>query len=682
MFWIGLYTDTVITKVSSRLSIRVSAPVLLVLPVLVAAGVLVAISAAQGRAAVERLASQQLAQIHDQIGQHVESLLDVPARVDRANIALLRDGRLDPATPRDWAGVLVEQFLAFEVLSAITWGGEDGQCTWVARYIGDEEHLYYAIKDGSTGDEIVEYRVSLDGVISDRPAGSFVFDPRTRPWYIAPKRAGEPAWSEPFLWVGGGDEEKATLGIAYGWPYFDASGEFIGVMDADLSLQDISRYLSRLRIGRTGRAYLIDEDGLLLASSTDAPLVDGKGVRLAASASDRAWISASSRSLDGLLIAEEHTLDHDAIITVDGQREWVRASTLRHHTGLNWTIVTVVPETDFTAEIVAGQRRSAWFTAGATLATLGLGIALAMLLVRPILHLSSHVRRLGEGELEQEIDLPYAKELKRLSDDINQMAADLRDRMELRRSLALAMEVQQSLLPSETPRIDGLDIAGHSTYCDETGGDYYDYLEIADLSHRAAAFAVGDVMGHGIAAAMLMATARGILRSRCTDSGSLGELLGHLNDLLVEVTGGVRFMTMALMTIDAEEGELRLASAGHDPPFLYDPERDAFIELEDGGMPLGIMAGEHYPEVTHAHLPLGSVVLLSTDGVWEAQNASDEQFGKDRVREILRACKDRSSAEIARSLHEALQEFCGDARQLDDITFVVAKRVALDPRGN
>jgi hypothetical protein len=147
------YTDAVIKGLLSRLSIRVTAPVLLVLPVLLAAGVLIAIGTIQGRAAVERLASQQLAQIHDQIHQHVEGLVSTPARVDQANIALLESGRFDPAAPRDWGPVLVEQFLAFEVLSAITWGGEDGQCTWVARYVGDDEHLYYAIKDDETGDD-------------------------------------------------------------------------------------------------------------------------------------------------------------------------------------------------------------------------------------------------------------------------------------------------------------------------------------------------------------------------------------------------------------------------------------------------------------------------------------------------------------------------------------------------
>jgi serine phosphatase RsbU (regulator of sigma subunit) len=650
--------------------------VLLVVPVLLVAGVLIAIGTIQGQAAVHRLASQQLTQIHDQIKQHVESLVSLPARVDQANVALIESGRFDPAEPRDWGPVLVEQFLAFEVLSAITWGGEDGQCTWVARYVGDDEHLYYAIKDDETGDEMVEYHVDHEGQIAPEPAGAFAFDPRIRPWYVAPSQAGRPAWSEPYLWLGGTDEKQATLGISYGWPYAGDGGDLIGVIDADLSLQDISRYLSDLRIARTGRAYLVDDDGLMLASSTAAALADNDGQRLRAAASDEVWLEASAQQLAtafGSVGSVDR--DHEEIIEIGGVREWLRASPFVHDTGLSWVIVTLVPETDFMAEITAGRRRSAWFTAGVTLGTLGLGVLMAMLAVRPIVVLSHHVRRLGEGELDREVSLPYARELVDLSDDINQMTVDLRDRMALRRSLALAMEVQQSLLPSETPHIEGLDIAGHSTYCDETGGDYYDYLEIAELSSNTAVLVVGDVMGHGIAAAMLMATARGILRSRCTESGSLGELLGHLNNLLVEVTGGKRFMTMVLVTIDSQQGELRMASAGHDPPFIYDPSQDKFIELDTGGLPLGIMQGEQYPEATCGSLPEGAIVLASTDGVWEAMNESDEQFGKERIRAILREHAHRDACDIAVALRDGVQAYCGEAKQLDDITFVVARRV-------
>ena len=146
-----------------------------------------------------------------------------------------------------------------------------------------------------------------------------------------------------------------------------------------------------------------------------------------------------------------------------------------------------------------------------------------------------------------------------------------------------------------------------------------------------------------------------------------------MNDLLVEVTGGVRFMTMVLVTIDGERGELRVSSAGHDPPFIYDPDQDTFIELDTGGLPLGILEGEQYPEATYGRLPAGSVILASTDGVWEAQDETKEQFGKERIREILRENAQRNANDIAGALRDGVRAFCGEARQLDDITFVVAR---------
>lgn len=658
-----------------RISIRLIAPALLALPVLVVAGVLIAIGVIQGRASVDRLASQQLAQIHDQIGQHVSSLVILPTKVTRINIALIENGLLDTDRPRTWRPNLIEQFSAFGALSSIVWGGEDGRSTWVARYGGDDESVYYTILDEHTDEVMFEFRVGHDGRVEDEPVRTYAFDPRIRPWYTSARDAGVPTWSEPYLWIGGDDLEQATLGIAYGWPH-KKDGRLVGVVNADLSLQDISRYLSGLQIGRTGRAYLVDHGGMLLASSTGAAVADASGERLRADASEQAWISASTRRLEKTFASVGAVdRDHEERLTINGGREWLFASPFTHESGLRWVIVTVVPESDFMAEIAAGRRRSAWFAIGAVLVTLGLGALLASALVRPILNLSRHMRLLGEGELDREISLPYARELSNLSDDINCMAGDLRDRMALRRSLALAMEVQQSLLPSTTPVVKGLDIAGHSTYCDETGGDYYDYLDIADLTGNTAALVVGDVVGHGIAAAMLMATARGILRSRCADGGSLGELLKHLNTLLVEVTGGERFMTMVIVTINADNGELRLSSAGHDPPFVYDPAADQFIELDAGGLPLGIMEHEEYPEASYGPLPPGSIILASTDGVWESWNEAGEQFKKERVRTVLRENAHLSAGGIAEALRDALRSFCGEARQLDDITFVVAKRL-------
>jgi sigma-B regulation protein RsbU (phosphoserine phosphatase) len=260
-----------------------------------------------------------------------------------------------------------------------------------------------------------------------------------------------------------------------------------------------------------------------------------------------------------------------------------------------------------------------------------------------------------------------------LSQEINAMVGGLQDRVRLRQSLAVAMEVQQNLLPRQTPEIAGLDIAGHSTYCDETGGDYYDYLDITGLNEHAVAVVIGDVMGHGVAAAMMMANARGILRSHAQQADTLGGLLIHLNELLVPDTGGRRFMTMLLMIVDAERRALRWASAGHDPPFIYDPREDKFLELEGGGLPLGIAPGEQYSEEPAVNIRDGWLIVTATDGVWEARNAAGEMFGRDRMCDCVRRHASLDARSISDHILKDLGDFIGELSHDDDVTFVVIR---------
>jgi phosphoserine phosphatase RsbU/P len=304
---------------------------------------------------------------------------------------------------------------------------------------------------------------------------------------------------------------------------------------------------------------------------------------------------------------------------------------------------------------------------------LALSVFTVIKLMRPFLALVAHVRRVGEGELDEHIHLTDNLEMAQLSSAINDMVDDLQDHVRLRHSLALAMDVQQNLLPSGPPSIAGLDVAGHSTYCDETGGDYYDFLEVTGLSKTAIAVALGDVMGHGVAAAMLMATARGILRSRCQEPGTLAELLTHMNDLLVDDTGGERFMTMLLMTIDVDSGHMTWASAGHDPPIIHDTTSGEFVEREGGGLPLGISEDETYEEHTSADVRPGQIYLAATDGLWEAANSEGQIFGKDRLRDAIQRSADLPAEDMAKAIRDELARFQGDVSQDDDITFVIVK---------
>jgi sigma-B regulation protein RsbU (phosphoserine phosphatase) len=170
-----------------------------------------------------------------------------------------------------------------------------------------------------------------------------------------------------------------------------------------------------------------------------------------------------------------------------------------------------------------------------------------------------------------------------------------------------------------------------------------------------------------------MATARGILRSRCQEAGTLADLLTHMNDLLVEDTAGERFMTMLLLTIDARNSQVRWATAGHEPPFVYDPKADRFIEFRGSGFPLGIMEDVSYDEYDFTSVQSGQVYVASTDGVWETVNEKGEMFSRVRFRELIQRYAHLSADEISERISGEVMDFRGESSQQDDIAFVVVK---------
>jgi sigma-B regulation protein RsbU (phosphoserine phosphatase) len=304
---------------------------------------------------------------------------------------------------------------------------------------------------------------------------------------------------------------------------------------------------------------------------------------------------------------------------------------------------------------------------------MGLAMFLARRVSGPILALTSFLGTVGSGDLTHRAHLGGAREFRQLSAALNRMIRDLRDRMRLRTALSVAMEVQQKLLPLEAPQVEGLDLAGFSAYCDETGGDYYDYLLLDKEGAKGVVVAVGDVIGHGIGAALLMAEARAILHSRVTSCDRLGDLLTHLNDLLVSDMMAGRFMTVFLWGIDARRQTACWASAGHDPAIIYDPKADRFEETGLGDVPLGIEAEVAYEEHQYGPIRPGQVIVLGTDGVWETVNGQGEMFGKARLQESIRSAHQGSALEIAAAISRDLNGFRGGIRQRDDVTLVVIK---------
>ena len=254
------------------------------------------------------------------------------------------------------------------------------------------------------------------------------------------------------------------------------------------------------------------------------------------------------------------------------------------------------------------------------------------------------------------------------------MAALAEAHLRVRHSLSLAMEVQQNLLPNSNPNIDGLDIAGKSIYCDETGGDYYDFLEVGNPEEGKIGVVVGDVSDHGIPSALLMATARALIRQRCSAFGKIDQVVSDVNQqLAVDVKDSGRFMTLFYTEIERPNKIIRWVNAGHEPAMIFDPTTDTFSDLNSGNnLALGVFEDTEFKEAQREVAP-GQIIVIATDGIWEARNPKGEMFSKDRIHKIIRRNASKTANDIQDAILGSLKRFQRDVKLEDDMTLVVIK---------
>ena len=295
-------------------------------------------------------------------------------------------------------------------------------------------------------------------------------------------------------------------------------------------------------------------------------------------------------------------------------------------------------------------------------------------IIQPITDMMVLVRRVRKGHFKQKVRVISNDELGILGDGLNEMTDGLIERDNIRQSLYLAKEVQQTLLPSENPKIDGLDIAAKIVYCDETGGDYYDFLKTHESHSGNFSVVIGDVSGHGIPSALMMATGRAFLRQRSVLPGNFADIVSDVNRQMArdfEVSGG--FMTLFYLSINPATRSLCWVRAGHDPAIFYDPETDTFDELRGSGMALGVDADMRYEEYHKTGLKKGQIIVLGSDGFWEARNPQGKMFGKEPFRELIRRFPNASANEFLASCFNGLNMFLGGRALEDDVTLVVIK---------
>ncbi len=242
-----------------------------------------------------------------------------------------------------------------------------------------------------------------------------------------------------------------------------------------------------------------------------------------------------------------------------------------------------------------------------------------------------------------------------------------RERME--RELELATEIQQRFQPSGPPIIEGYEFQGISFSCYEIGGDYYDFIPRHDGTMLVA---LGDVSGKGTAAALLMSSLHAAIHGQVAAQTPLERTVTSINEYLVENTPNNRFVTLFIAELEPETGYLKYINAGHNPPLIG--RADGSIEqLGSGGLPLGLMGFAEY-EVGHVNLEPGDVLVVYSDGVTEANNLNEDEFGIDRLQEVVQKHVAQSASRIRDRVEAALSAFTGTADPNDDITLVIVKK--------
>lgn len=457
-------------------------------------------------------------------------------------------------------------------------------------------------------------------------------------------------------------------------PRFDASGEH-GTVSLISDLNDINgqtfghlatlvdfnfifRHVMESGWWQSSKAFLVDNRGDILVCT-----VPGRHGSLADSQDrlERETFQAMAAVPFGTRRGSGHPADE--------------VSGFYHLQEAPWVLVMIAPGREILAPIIKLLRLYVIF--GITFIAVIVALIWGVLArtTSNIKQVSEAALRLSRGEFGDPLPVKSRDEVGELTHTFNLMTSQLQERLNLKEAMNLAMEVQQNLLPTAPPPVPGLDIAGRSLYCQETGGDYFDYIfRSGPAGTQPLCVAVGDVVGHGISAALLMTTVRALLRCRLDQPGSIAEAVCDVNRRLYQDTApSGSFVTLFLLEVDSAAGSLEWVRAGHDPAWLYCAATDEVRDLGGPGMALGVDDACSYLSGGRSGLSTGDVLLIGTDGIWETQNANSKKFGKERIGKLLMRHHRQSAEGILQAVLRDLEDFRGKAQQEDDITLLVVK---------
>jgi serine phosphatase RsbU (regulator of sigma subunit) len=522
--------------------------------------------------------------------------------------------------------------------------------------------------------------------------GELDYDPRRRIWYeeALVTTDEEPVfWTKPVIFFVTKDP-----GITASTHLRSSDGDTTTVVAFDLLLLDISRFTSQLEVSESGRAFVLveragDERLQVVGLPRDERYANDAALREAL-----IYVPPSAAVADSdarLPVVEELGMpaiqDSIAAWTAAGRpaqpfgyesegRAWL-AGIGAYPLGSNtfWIGVTL-PERD----LLGGVRLQRAALLAVVLLVLVVGVVRAVTLARrfstPVEALVHETERMSRGDLEPGAALvSNVREFQRLGEAQDGMREGLKARMKLdkiERDLDIARDIQRGLMPDEVPDTPGFEVQGWSQPADQTGGDYFDWME---LPNGRTLITLADVTGHGIGPALIVSVCRAYMRAAAIDVDvALANAVSKVNDLLHADIPVGRFVTAAIGVLDPAANEMALISAGQAPLLYYHAATGEIENWSADQMPLGIAAGIPFDAARRLAFEPGDALILTTDGFFEWANAEGEQWGIERLEAFVRSHAADPPSEFIEGLHAAVVAHAAGEVQPDDLTVVVVKR--------
>ena len=496
-------------------------------------------------------------------------------------------------------------------------------------------------------------------------------------WYRKPLASGRGFWVEPYSDIGGGNILMTTYATS-----IRRRGEVIGVATVDISLENLVDRLSRLALMRGGRAFIVTEEGHLIARSIAGdrqPLSTETLWNYAARSTDPEMKRLAALIRDPAPDFVEMTDPYSGrpSLVIDALIESV-----------HWTLAVIAPR-----EVVLGpliRLRTTVLQVSAVIVGLIILIILwvSNSITSPIKRFVTQVDEFSKGNYSSR--LPEDKgpaELRGLARGFNRLGAAVVAQIEevksttartesYHKELMIASEIQKGILPRQFPPfpdlVDRVGLYGMNRPAREVGGDYFDFLRLPD---GGIGLVVADVSGKGAGAALFMSMTRLLVRTMATRGYPPAEVARRTNYMLVQDNEAGMFVTMLYGAYDLSAGRLRFVCAGHNPPVRrFADGRTEVISLVHG-VPLAVLPTPHYA-VTDLVLSPGEAIVLYSDGVTDAQNDREEDFGMARLEAAVAGAPGNNARSLTEAILASVDTFAGDAGQPDDITLLVLNRPA------